>query len=61
MKVESESLIHQAQTLEQLQQTIDERFEYCNRWRRHSLIGYKRPQEYAKEKLKTGENIDPDS
>ena len=61
MKVESESLIHQAQTLEQLQQTIDERFEYYNRWRRHSSIGYKRPQEYAKGKLKTGENIDPDS
>ena len=61
LKVESESLIHQARTLEELQRTIDERFEYYNRRRRHSSIGYKRPQEYAKEKLKTGENIDPDS
>ena len=52
MKVESESLIHQAQTLEELQQTIDERFEYYNRRRRHSSIGYKRPEEYVKEKLK---------
>ena len=61
MKVESESLIHQAQTLEELQQTIDARFEYYNRRRRHSSIGYKRPQEYAKERLNTEENIDPDS
>ena len=61
MKVESESLIHQAQTLEEPQQTIDERFEYYNRRRRHSSIGYKRPQECAKERLKTEENIDPDS
>ena len=38
MKVESESLIHQAQTLEELQQTIDERFEYYNRRRLHSSI-----------------------
>ena len=52
MKVESESLIHQAQTLEELQQTFDERFEYYNRRRRHSSIGYKRPEEYVKEKLK---------
>ena len=38
MKVESESLIHQALTLEELQQTIDERFEYYNRRRLHSSI-----------------------
>ena len=31
--------IHQAQTLQELQQMIDERFEYYNRRRRHSSIG----------------------
>ena len=59
MKVETESLIHQAETLEQLERVIDERFEYYNRRRRHSSIGHRRPEEYAKEKLKSGENIDP--
>ena len=59
MKVETESLIHQADTLEQLERVVDERFEYYNRRRRHSSIGYRRPEEYAKEKLKSGENIDP--
>ena len=38
---------------------VDERFEYYNRRRRHSSIGYRRPEKYAKEKLKSGENIDP--
>ena len=60
MKVETESLIHQAETLEELKRVIDERFEYYNRRRRHSSIGHRRPEEYAKEKLNTGENIDPD-
>ena len=40
MKVETESLIHQAKTLEQLERVVDERFEYYNRRRRHSSIGY---------------------
>ena len=60
MKVETESLIHQAETLEELKRVIDDRFEYYNRRRRHSSIGHRRPEEYAKEKLNTGENIDPD-
>ena len=59
MKVETESLIHQAETFEALESVIDERFEYYNRRRRHSSIGQRRPEEYAKNKLKTGENIDP--
>ena len=59
MKVETESLIHQAETFEALESVIDERFEYYNRRRRHSSIGQRRPEEYAKDKLKTGENIDP--
>ena len=59
MKVETESLIHQAETFEELKRVIDERFEYYNRRRRHSSIGHQRPEEYAKDKLKTGENIDP--
>ena len=28
--------------------------------RRHSSMGHRRPEEYAKEQLNTGENIDPD-
>lgn len=59
MKVETESLIHQAETFEELERVIDERFEYYNRRRRHSSIGQQKPEEYAKDKLKTGENIDP--
>ena len=61
MKVEPESLIHQAETLEELKKVIDERFEYYNHRRRHSSIGHRRPEEYAKEKLNTGENINPDT
>ena len=38
---------------------VDEQFEYYNRRWRHSSIGYRRPEKYAKEKLKSGENIDP--
>jgi len=59
MKVETESLIHQAETFEELERVIDERFEYYNRRRRHSSIGQQKPEEYAKDKLKTGDNIDP--
>lgn len=61
MKVEAETLIHQAGTLDELKSIIDQRFEYYNRRRRHSSIGYEKPEEYVKEKLKTGENIDPES
>ena len=59
MKVEMESLIHQAGMLEELKKVIDQRFEYYNHRRRHSPIGHRRPEEYAKEKLNTGENIIP--
>lgn len=59
MKVETESLIHQTETLEELTRVIDQRFEYYNRRRRHSSIGHRRPEEYAKEQLNNGENIDP--
>ena len=59
MKVGPDSLIHQAETLAELKKVLDERFEYYNRRRRHSSIGHRRPEEYAREKLKTGENIDP--
>ena len=60
MKVEAESFIQQAETLEELKRVIDERFEYYNRRRRHSSIGHRRPEGYAREKLKTGEDIDPE-
>ena len=50
MKVETESLIHQAETLEELKRVIDERFEYYNRRRRHSSIGHRRPEEIRQRK-----------
>jgi putative transposase len=47
-KTENQSLFNEARTFEQLAAMLAERFEYYNRERRHSAIGYLAPLTYVK-------------
>ncbi len=46
-KCENRSLIHEAQSFEELVVLLADRFEYYNRERRHSSIGYLAPLSYV--------------
>ena len=58
MKIEIRSLIHEAQTLQDLEKVIDQRFYYYNYRRRHSAVGNQAPAKYLKTRI-MGENISP--
>jgi len=47
-KTESQSLFSEARTFEELAAVLAERFEYYNRERRHSTIGYLAPLSYVR-------------
>ncbi len=58
MKIEIRSLIHEAQTLQDLEKVIDQLFYYYNYRRRHSAVGNQAPAEYLKTRI-MGEDISP--
>ncbi len=54
-KTENRSLVNEAQTFEELVVLLADRFNYYNRERRHSAIGYLAPLSYVKS-MKNGKN-----